>query len=139
LTENMFQLLAMFWTDTSKNGNMDACALVHFTGVLGIHSTELAYRTAYAFTPLLSSLIWIGRLLLLEYALPLQPYSHLRIPWPARAQYPDQVSRLVGHIHPKYMRRGCFSPLGYMCERMHHARTIASREGPRTNISWSSD
>ncbi|KAH9203154.1 hypothetical protein DL95DRAFT_506960 [Leptodontidium sp. 2 PMI_412] len=94
---------------------------------------------AYAFTPLLSSLIWIGRLLLLEYALPLQPYSYLKLPWPARAQYPDQVSRLVGQIHPKYMRKGCFSPLGYMCERMHHARTIANREGPRTNISWSAD
>ncbi|KAH6689940.1 hypothetical protein BKA61DRAFT_742747 [Leptodontidium sp. MPI-SDFR-AT-0119] len=139
LAENMFQLLAMFWTDISKNGKMEACALVHFTGVLGIHSTELAYRTAYAFTPLLSSLIWIGRLLLLEYALPLQPYSYLKLPWPARAQYPDQVSRLVGQIHPKYMRKGCFSPLGYMCERMHHARTIANREGPRTNISWSAD
>ncbi|KAN0104052.1 hypothetical protein V8E51_009797 [Hyaloscypha variabilis] len=139
LAENMFQLLAMFWTDISKNGRMEACALVHFTGVLGIHSTELAYRTAYAFTPLLSSLIWIRRLLLLEYALPLQPYSYLKLPWPARGQYPDQVSRLVSQIHPKYIRKGCFSPLGYMCERMHHARTIANREGPRTNISWSAD
>lgn len=139
LKENMFQLFAMFWTDISRDGRMETCALVHFTGVLGIHPQELAYRTAYAFTPALSALIWIGRLILLEYALPLQAYSYLKLPWPTRTQYPDQVQRLRDQIHPKYMRRGCFSPLGYMCERMHHARTIANREGPRTNISWSAD
>ncbi|KFZ25502.1 hypothetical protein V502_00026, partial [Pseudogymnoascus sp. VKM F-4520 (FW-2644)] len=139
LTENMFQLFAMFWTDISKDGRMETFALVHFTGVLGIHPRELAYQTAYGFTPTLSAMAWIGRLILLEYALPLKAYSRLKFPWPSRTQYPDQVQRLRDQIHPKYMRKGCFSPLGYICERIHHARTIANREGPRTNISWSPD
>ncbi|PVH69601.1 hypothetical protein DL98DRAFT_624055 [Cadophora sp. DSE1049] len=139
LAENLFQLFAMFWTDISKDGKMETCALVHFTGVLGIHPRELAYQTAYGFTPTLSAMAWIGRLILLEYALPLEAYSHLKIPWPSRTQYPDQVQRLRDQIHLKYMRKGCFSPLGYICERTHHARTIATREGPRTNISWSPD
>ncbi|KFZ22727.1 hypothetical protein V502_02791, partial [Pseudogymnoascus sp. VKM F-4520 (FW-2644)] len=139
LTENLFQLFAMFWTDISKDGRMETFALVHFTGVLGIHPRELAYQTAYGFTPALSAMAWIGRLILLEYALPLKAYSQLKFPWPSRTQYPDQVQRLRDQIHPKYMRKGCFSPLGYICERIHHARTIANREGPRTNISWSPD
>jgi hypothetical protein len=115
LAENLFQLFAMFWTDISKDGKMETCALVHFNGVLGIYPRELAYQTAYGFTPTLSAMAWIGRLLLLEYALPLEAYSHLKISWPSRTQYPDQVQRLRDQIHSKYMRKGCFSPLGYIC------------------------
>jgi hypothetical protein len=33
--ENLFQLLTMFWTDTSLNGKMEYNTLVHFPGVLG--------------------------------------------------------------------------------------------------------
>jgi hypothetical protein len=80
LTENLFQLIAIFWTDISKDGRMELNAVVHFTGVLGIHPQELAFRTAYGFTPTLAALTWIGRLILLEYALPLQAYSHLKVP-----------------------------------------------------------
>jgi len=43
LVEHLFQLFAMFWTDISRIGKMETCALVYFTGVLGIHPQELAY------------------------------------------------------------------------------------------------
>jgi hypothetical protein len=42
--------------------------LLYFVGVLGIHPSSLAYRTAYQFTPILAGLLWVSRLLLLEYA-----------------------------------------------------------------------
>lgn len=84
-------------------------------------------------------MIWVGRLILLEYALPLRAYMYLKVPWPAKTTYCDQAQRLTDQIHTKYMQRGCFSPLGYMDERLHHGRMIAAREGRRTNISWSAD
>lgn len=52
----------------------------------------MAYRTAYYYTPFLAGLIWVGRLLLLEYALPEQPY--LALDWPAATTYRDQLQRL---------------------------------------------
>src|SRR5271165_599149 len=42
--------------------------LLYFVGVLGIHPYSLDYRTAYQFTPILAGLLWVSRLLLLEYA-----------------------------------------------------------------------
>ena len=139
LLESLFQLFVMFWTDLSRDGRMEQNAIVHFSGVLGIHPHELAYRRAYDYTPYLSALLWVGRLVILEYTLPLKPYSHLRIPWPDRTSYGDQAKRLRDQIRPKYLQRGSLSPIGYLIERLQHGRAIARREGPRTNITWSLD
>lgn len=139
ISETVFQLLVMFWTDLSTNGVLESKAIVHFSGVLGIHPYELAYRTAYDYTPYLSALLWVGRLLILEYALPLRAYTTLDIPWPARAAYADQGKRLCAEIRPTYLQRGSLSPIGYLIERLQHGRAIAKREGPRTNLLWSLD
>lgn len=137
--ENLFQLLVMFWTDTSLNGRMERMAIVNFSGVLGIHPTELRFRRAYDYTPYVSALLWVGRLIILEYALPLKAYTTLQIPWPDRTTYLDQAQRLREYIRPKYLQRGSLAPVGYLIERLQHGRAIARREGPRTNISWSPD
>lgn len=137
--ENLFQLLVMFWTDLSHDGNMSRSAIMHFSGVLGIHPTELCFRKPYDYTPFISALLWVGRLIILEYALPLAPYNHLKAPWPERTVYPDQAQRLREHIRSKYLQRGSLAPAGYLIERLQHGRAIARREGPRTNISWSLD
>lgn len=137
--ESLFQLLVMFWTDTSFDGNMERNAMVNFSGVLGIHPTELRFRRAYDYTPYVSALLWVGRLIILEYALPLKAYTTLQIPWPDRTAYLDQAQRLREHIRPKYLQRGSLAPAGYLIERLQHGRAIARREGPRTNISWSLD
>lgn len=137
--ENLFQLLVMFWTDLSHDGNMNRSAIMHFSGVLGIHPTELCFRKPYDYTPFISALLWVGRLIILKYALPLAPYNHLKVPWPERTAYADQAQRLREHIRPKYLQRGSLAPAGYLIERLQHGRAIARREGPRTNISWSPD
>ncbi|PVH90694.1 hypothetical protein DM02DRAFT_734466 [Periconia macrospinosa] len=136
---NHFRLLVLFWTDASIDGDPGAKAVIHFSGVLGIHPYKLTLRTAYDYTPYLSALIWVGRLVILEYALPSQAYSSWDPPLQARATYPDQESRLLREIRPRYLQRGTFAPLGYLIERLQHGRAIAKREGARTNISWSPD
>jgi len=139
ICENLFQLLVMFWTDILKDGKMDQNAIMHFSSVLGIHPTELCFRKPYDYTPYLSALIWVGRLIILEYALPLVLYNHLQIPWPARICYPNQAQRLHERIQPKYLQRESLAPIRYLIERLQHGRAIACREGPQTNISWSPD
>ncbi|KAF2158351.1 hypothetical protein M409DRAFT_34156, partial [Zasmidium cellare ATCC 36951] len=137
--EMLFQLFVTFWTDCPSDGDLDATAIARFSGVLGIRPSEHAFRTGYDYTPYLSALIWVGRLVLLEYAMPLRGYSSLPVPWPSREAYPDISGRLCTQIRPKYLQRGSLSPLGYLIERLQHGRAIAKREGPRTNISWSPD
>ena len=138
LVENLFQLSMMFWTDLQTDGGSHRSPIAHYSGVLGIHPYELAFRSAYHYTPYLSALIWIGRLMVLEYSLPLRAYQHLTHPWPNRSHYPDQIHRLQ-QIRMKYLFRGSLSPIGYLLERLRHGRAIARHEGPPTNISWSVD
>jgi hypothetical protein len=137
LHEQLFQLLVMFWADLSMDGSMKHSAILHFSGVLGVHQTELCFRKPYGYTPFLSALLWVGRLIIFEHALPIAPYTYLKVPWPARTAYPDQVQRLREQIRPKYLLRGSLAPVGYLIERLQHGRTIARREGPPTNISYS--
>ncbi|EOA83050.1 uncharacterized protein SETTUDRAFT_29353 [Exserohilum turcica Et28A] len=39
---------------------------MHFSGVLGIHPTELCFRKPYDYTPFISALLWVGRLIILD-------------------------------------------------------------------------
>jgi hypothetical protein len=87
--KSLFQLLVMFWTDLSYDRNINCSAIMHFSGVLGIHSTELCFRKLYDYTPFISALLWVGRLVILEYALLLRLYNLLKVPWPERTAYAD--------------------------------------------------
>ncbi|GAB7336841.1 hypothetical protein MBLNU13_g00013t1 [Cladosporium sp. NU13] len=128
-----------FWTEIPRDADLGSTAIARFSGILGIHPHEFSFRRAYDYTPLLSALIWMGQLLFLEYALPLEAYETLSQRWPARDEYSDMAQHLRYNVKSQYMERGCMAPLGYLIERRQHGRAIARREGPQTNIDWSKD
>jgi hypothetical protein len=138
LPEALFQLTMAFWTFLERSGNMKVSALVNFAAIRGIHRQSLAYKSAYNYTPDLSKLIWIGRLLFLEYALPIRTYDTLAYPWPSRDSYPDQARRLE-EIRTKYLIRGAFSTMSEFLELRAFGRSIVKREGGRTNLTWAAD
>lgn len=135
ILELLFQLFVTFWTEVPGDADLGKTAIANYSGVLGIHPIELSFRRAYSYTPFLSALLWIGRLILLEYAIPLRPYKTLALPWLGRDAYVDLGQRLSGRICPKYLHRGSISPVGYLIERLQHGRAIAKHDGPRTSIS----
>ncbi|KAH9212838.1 hypothetical protein DL95DRAFT_303589, partial [Leptodontidium sp. 2 PMI_412] len=54
--------------------------LVYFNGVLGFLLNARSFLLTKKYTPYLFALIYIQRLLFLEYALLLRPYPYLSIP-----------------------------------------------------------
>ncbi|KFZ18998.1 hypothetical protein V502_03895 [Pseudogymnoascus sp. VKM F-4520 (FW-2644)] len=138
LSETLLQLSVCFWTFRSTSGNMYESAVVHFTTVMGVHRQALSYRTAYTYTPTLSALVWIGRLLLLEYALPSRAYATLGAQWQARDGYADQVQRL-NTIRRRFLLRGGFHPMGECIELRAYGRGVVKKEGARANLSWAAD
>ena len=70
--EAVMQFSILFWTERPKDANLESTAVAQFSGVLGFHPEEHAFQRAYNYTPLPSALIWTGRALLVEYALPLE-------------------------------------------------------------------
>ncbi|KFY28399.1 hypothetical protein V491_00488, partial [Pseudogymnoascus sp. VKM F-3775] len=136
LAEQLFRLSCTFWTDVSRTGKTLYLPLVYFAGVLSIQRDSLAYRIAYLYTTRAASLVWVGRLLMLEYALPQQAYHTLGRP--SCAAYPDQLRRLQ-RIRRKYLCRGGPHAMAHILELLYKGRTIAKREGRRANFSWSPD
>jgi len=65
---------------------------MHFSSVLGIDLKSSKFREPRTYTPILAGLIWVRRLLLLEYALPNREYRSLQ--WPSREAYHDHGWRL---------------------------------------------
>lgn len=136
LTERIFQLSCAFWTDLAKTGRTLDLPLVYFIGVLGIQRKGLNYRTAYLFTTRLAGLAWIGRLLMLEYALPQDAYRTLG--WPDCSACPDQLDRLQ-RIPRRYLCRGGRHAMAHTLELLFKGRSIAKKEGARASLSWSSN
>ena len=138
LSEALLQLSMMFWTYQSQDGAMMSSTIVHFAAVLGVHQSSLAYRNAYDYTPDLAALVWVGRLLFLEYSLPRFSYDTLVYRWPCRAEYPSHPERLEA-IRTKYMLRGCYSPLAELIELKAFGKSIVRREGARATLTWAPD
>jgi hypothetical protein len=71
--------------------------------------------------PYLSALIWVGRLVIREYAFPSRAYNSWDPLLQARGTYPDQGARFLSEIRPRYLQCGTFAPLGYFIERLNMA------------------
>jgi hypothetical protein len=71
--------------------------LVYFSGILGFTADARGFLPAKKFTSHLSALIYIQRLLFLEYALPLRPYPYLGMAFPGvRGSSSINISMLHG-------------------------------------------
>ncbi|KAH6974033.1 hypothetical protein EDB80DRAFT_831381 [Ilyonectria destructans] len=114
---------------------MSSSVLIDYTAVMGIQRQYVAYHSAHNSTPGLAALIWVGRLLFLEYAPPVYIYGTLAYRWPSRDQYPSQPDRLDA-IRKRYLIRGCYTPFGEIIELKAFAKSIIRQEGIPGNLSW---
>jgi hypothetical protein len=132
--EQVFELSYMNLTFLSHSGHYQCyCPLVYFVSVLRIHSFNLVYYTAYAFTPSLTGLLWMSQLLLLEYTLPLVPYKTL----PLVSQ--PELSDLAGPLHSarrRFLCHGSLYVVGYLIELLVIRQGITQTEGQCANITW---
>ena len=79
LLELLFQLSVTFSTGQFIDGEPSSSMLVFFSGILGFSSGAENFLPAKSYTPYLSGLIYIQRLLFLEYALPFRAWSIYQI------------------------------------------------------------
>ncbi|KFZ16922.1 hypothetical protein V502_04827 [Pseudogymnoascus sp. VKM F-4520 (FW-2644)] len=75
VAELVFRLSVFCCTEVFTNGQPSSSLLVYYSGVLGCTADGSTFRRARDYTPQLSALIYIQRLLLLEWALPYRTYT----------------------------------------------------------------
>jgi hypothetical protein len=108
---------------------------VYFSGVLGFSRDGQNFLSATKYTPCLSGLIYVQRLLFLEYALPLRVYSYLGVPRRSRLQ---QYERL-DVVRLRYMITGSQSPLEEFQSLRDFRRVVAQADAPAFLLRWSDD
>ncbi|KJZ68000.1 hypothetical protein HIM_12612 [Hirsutella minnesotensis 3608] len=91
LLQLVFGLSIALCTESPIDGQPDSLALVYFSGILGFSRSLDGFLPARSFTPYLSGLIYIQRLLFLEFALPFQEYPLLGVRRRPRVEQSEQL------------------------------------------------
>lgn len=127
LQEEILQILADFWMQR-LDGDPFASPLWHFVGVLGIDGETGQLRPAHLFTYVLAGLVFTGRALLGEWAIPTRE----------RAGMTDLAQRFA-QVRDAWLCKATYSPMGYTLSLLLYGRKIAQETGSRLMVSWSKD
>jgi hypothetical protein len=135
LAEIVFCLSVFFITEEFTDGQPSSNPLVYYSGVLGFSDDGSTFRRAKDYTPQLSALIYIQRLLLLEFALPSRAYTYVCLP-----QRPPQGHlEILNNVRLKCMVLGCLTPLGEFISLRARGRKLARADPPSFLARWSDD
>jgi len=133
LAEKLFQLCISLLTQRFMQDESRNSPLLHFTAAMGINRKVGKFHRAGRYTPILAALLWIGRLLLLEYSLPKRSYLSLR--WPDRATYENHSWRLE-EVRRLHLVQGTPSPLAHIVGMLAYGKEAAKAEDKFGLIIW---
>jgi superfamily II DNA helicase RecQ len=125
LEEELLQVSASFWMQR-LDGDPFTSPLWHFVGVLGIDGESGQFRPAHLFTYVLAGLVYVGRALLAEWA----------IPTTERVGMEDLGERFA-RVRDTWLCKATYSPMGYVLSLLLYGRKIAQETGSRLMVSWS--
>src|SRR5437762_79331 len=136
LSEKLFHLCVTFLTQRFEQGDGRQTPLMHFSSVLGIDLKSSKFRKPRIYTPILAGLIWVGRLLLLEYALPNREFRSLQ--WPSREAYHDHDWRLE-ELRRAHLIEGSYSPVSHLIGLLAYGKYVVKTQGRAGLIHWDED
>ncbi|KAM6506734.1 hypothetical protein FALCPG4_018851 [Fusarium falciforme] len=134
LVELLFGLTLALATQPVIDGQPQTTVLIYFSGILGFSSSpDSAFLPARSYTSTLSGLIYILRLLFLEYALPLRAYHTLAL---ERRPRIGQLNRLQP-IRRQYMVMESQSPLEELLSLRNFGYVMSRTDTPPCLLRWS--
>jgi hypothetical protein len=108
---------------------------MHFSAVLGI-TKDGEFKESYCYTTHLAALIWMSRLVMLEFALPKREYQTLG--WPARTAYDDYGNRLE-FVRRSYLISGSYRPFSDLVSLLAYGKSCTKANGRPGAIHWDDD
>lgn len=127
LEEELLQVSASFWMQKLE-GDPFSSPLWHFISVLGIDPDSGQFRPAHNFIYVLAGLVYAGRALFGEWA----------IPTTKRAEMLD-LSERFAQVRDAWLCKAIYSPMGYILSLLLYGRAIAKETGSRLMVLWSKD
>ncbi|KDN66191.1 hypothetical protein CSUB01_12380, partial [Colletotrichum sublineola] len=135
LDELLFELIMLFCMQEVQDGDPSQTLLVYFSGILGFTKDFQSFQPPRNYTSHLAALIYIQRLLFLEYAVPQRGYTKMGIPERSRQ---GSLARLQDVRH-RFTVLGAESPFEEMFTLLCFGRKIAANSTPPFVLHWSDD
>ncbi|EXL40817.1 hypothetical protein FOCG_16761 [Fusarium oxysporum f. sp. radicis-lycopersici 26381] len=132
--ELLFELSLSLIMENFVDGQPSSTLLIYYSGTLGFSPNCRQFQLAREYCPNLSGLIWVQRLLFLEYALPLHSYPTIGI-----QQRPQFSMERLNQVRQKYMVQGSMSPLAELHNLRNFGQKVAKTEPPPFLLRWSDD
>ena len=94
---------------------------MHFLAIIGINSAAEVLRHSFAYMLYLAGVLWVNRLLMLEYALPLRAWLVIKLV--ARADVTSVRAR-VKEVREKRLCEGSFSPTSFILGQLAYGKML---------------
>ncbi|KAJ0127598.1 Class E vacuolar protein-sorting machinery protein HSE1 [Fusarium oxysporum f. sp. albedinis] len=133
--ELLFQFCISLSTESFLDGQASSTMLIYFSGILGFSDDSRQFLLVRPYCPQLSCIVYVQRLLFLEYALPLHPYHTLGIQQRPQEQQLEQLN----DIRRRYMVTSSQTALAELLSLRDSGRAIARTEPPSFFLNWSDD
>lgn len=136
LTTAVMGLVLSIVTHDTSQVSLYTSPLMHFLAVCGVNPTTQVFQLVFAYTPILAQVLWIVRLVMLEYALPLVEWPEL---WLNNRRHVGPVAERVQSVRKKHLCEGSFSPTSSILTQLACGKAINQDHRSESNIYWSDD
>ena len=116
--------------DTSRIGLYDS-PMMHYLAVRGIDEQSQSLRSAFFYTPILAGMLWINRLIMLEVAVPSEPWPELRLKSKADV---ESVADRIHELRQKHLCEGSFSPTSSILTQLAMGKKFNKTHQSPSNI-----
>jgi hypothetical protein len=114
-----------FWIQ-HFNGDPFLNPLRHFVSILGINRESSQFRPANLFIYMLAGLVYVGRALLGEWAIPIAERPGM-----------DDLGERFAQVRNTWLCKATYSPMCYILSLLLYGLKIAQETGSRLMVSWS--
>lgn len=121
--------------DTSRIGLYHS-PMMHYLAVRGIDEQSQSLRSAFFYTPILAGMLWINRLIMLEVAVPCEPWPELKLDSKADV---DSVPDRIHQLRELHLCEGSFSPTSSILTQLAMGKKFNKTHQSPSNIHWSDD
>lgn len=110
--------------------------MMHYLAVRGVDEKSETFRTPFFYTSVLTGALWINRLIMLEVAVPSEPWPTLGLQSKAQiASVPKQIYEL----RKKHLCEGLFSPTASILSQLAKGKAFNKLHFSQPNIYLSED
>jgi hypothetical protein len=136
VAEKLMQLSMAFITQHFPSGDDLHSPLVHFADIMGISNRTGRFNEPYNYTSYVAGLMWMCRLLVMEYALPSREYVTLG--WPCYEAYENSGERFK-QLHRSHLVLGSFRPMNRLISVLAFGKETVKAVGRPGLLMWDPD